>query len=190
MTIKDATKTKLTKLSKSLCYILRHCGNKTNEGGWFNVQEVTKLINEIIGLEDITSEDITSFIKNNKRFERNNTIIRACYGHSFPYPILDKPKTPPPILYHGLTEDRVKDIKEKGILPISRYLVHLSTKRESARQIGDRNGRKVNLPSYIVSINSKLMQEEGLLFWETKPKTVWLTREVSPKFFISTCKNP
>lgn len=180
-------------LGKTLCYLLRHdkeaITNKECPGAWFDIEDVLIAINKIDRLKDVTKEDINSYINSAIRFERKGSQIRACYGHSFPYELIDSSQEPPMILYHGTINERMTSISIEGIKPMNRHLVHLSTNRESARQVAQRHSELTGSPIRIISINADYMYKAGYLFYPTKPNTVWLTREVPSKYFIASTNN-
>lgn len=70
-----------------------------------------------------------------RRYEIENGLIRARYGHSVDVE-LDHPENELPLLYYGANEEEAERILEVGLKSASQRYVHLSTTPEKARQVG------------------------------------------------------
>ena len=95
---------------------------------------------------------------------------------SLPVDVELEEKTPPEILWHGTGEKYVHLIDEQGLIPKSRLYVHLSSDRETAKQVGSRHGRPV-----VYEIDCRQMSEDGYRFFESA-NHVWLTKEVPARY--------
>lgn len=166
--------------SKFLSYVLRHNPSKINAqmdiNGWVDVKDVLEglVINQEL-LDGIVESN------NKQRFSYNDdkSKIRANQGHSLDVDVELVEEEPPRILYHGTSEDKIKSILEKGILPMDRQYVHLSQDKGTAIEVGKRHGKAV-----VLEINTKAMLEDNIKFYKSK-NNVWLTKLVENKY-IST----
>ena len=169
--------------SKFISLILRHkpetIGITLDEHGWADVQELMDGINRLGGHtlnREILEEIVRSDEKQRYSFNEDHTLIRANQGHSIPVDVELEEKTPPEILWHGTGEKYVHLIDEQGLIPKSRLYVHLSSDRETAKQVGSRHGRPV-----VYEIDCRQMSEDGYRFFESA-NHVWLTKEVPARY--------
>jgi putative RNA 2'-phosphotransferase len=171
-----------TQLSKIVSHALRHEPQSYNltldENGWVSIIELASAIGQkgITADVAIITDMVTKSAK--KRHEILNGKIRAYYGHSIPDKILKNEAEPPEFLYHGTIEDNLNDIKTKGLLPMGRQYVHLSTDEEIAKKVGSR--KEGNL--IVLKINAKeAYQNHVKFFGETNG--IWLSENV-PSIYI------
>ena len=169
----------LTQLSKFLSLVLRHkpqaAGVTLDDEGWCNVDELIKNTNGRFtkeNLEKIVSTDS----KGRYSFSEDHTKIRANQGHSIKVDLKLEPRDPPPILYHVTAERFLSSIMEKGLLPMSRQQVHLSTAYDTAVAVGKRHGKVV-----VLDIDSAKMHEDGILFYCSE-NGVWLVDTVPTQY--------
>lgn len=166
-------------ISKTLSYILRHKPEKFNiildENGYAPVDDILKGLDiDLSILEEIVSTDS----KGRFSFNYDNTKIRANQGHSvmsIPY----KKGVPPTILYHGTKKENLNNIKKKGLLPMNRSHVHLSSDIDTATNVASR--RKGD--SIILEIDTKQMVNDNITFY-LSDNDIWLTDEIKPKYII------
>lgn len=171
-----------TKISKFLSLILRHkpeeIGLVLDENGWANVADL--LEKSAKAGNDLTFEELKETVVTNdkKRFalDETQTKIRASQGHSIKVEIGFEEKIPPAILYHGTAERNVKLILADGLKKMSRHHVHLSSEKETARNVGIRYGKPV-----IFKVDTEKMRDEGFKFYISE-NGVWLVAEVPPRF--------
>jgi len=176
------TKKEQTTISKFMSLALRHEPQKVDiqldEHGWANTEKLITGINNI-GYT-VTLEDIKKIVETNdkQRFKFNDdfTQIRANQGHSVKINVDLKEITPPDILYHGTSLSNLDSIQKNGIRSQSRLHVHLSSDKETAKQVGSRHGKPV-----ILIINTKQMYMDKYNFYLSENK-VWLTDKVPPKY--------
>lgn len=173
------------KLSKHLSFVLRHkpekIGLTLSKEGWANIEDLIE--KSLKNSQYFTREIIKEIVQENnkKRFElnENETLIRACQGHSIEVDLKLKVKVPPAILYHGTAETTMPKIRKScGLSKINRQHVHLSEDVETAKNVGSRHGKVV-----VIKIAASLMLKDGYKFYQSK-NGVWLTDEVPSKYFI------
>ena len=171
----------LERNSKFLALILRHRPEKGNvvldEHGWCIVEDLVKNAN-------FKLNDILEIVKtdNKSRYElsTDSKKIRAVQGHSKNLNVdvqLEK-CIPPSILYHGTKEDVKMEIAKKGLLPMNRQHVHLTTDIKVAKETADRRKGK----SIIMEIDACQMAAKNYKFYKAA-NGVWLTYEI-PACFI------
>jgi putative RNA 2'-phosphotransferase len=174
---------KLIKISKFLCFILRHKPESINltldRQGWAEVDELINLACQkgtkidFSMLEKIVANDA----KQRFSFSQDKSKIRANQGHSIQVDLSLKPQTPPEYLFHGTATRFIKSISKQGLLKKSRQYVHLSANKSTAISVGKRYGTPV-----LLRIRAKKMQEIGYSFF-LSDNGVWLTDRV-PREFI------
>lgn len=174
---------KIEKISKFLSFVLRHqpesIGICLSSEGWVRVDELieqanlhgTSLNRELIETVVVTSDK--------KRFTISacGQMIRAAQGHSTAQvEIQYQAITPPEMLYHGTALRFLNSIKDKGLLPQGRHLVHLSTDIATATSVGSRHGKV-----HVLKIHSLAMHKAGYEFYLSE-NGVWLTQQVPVEF--------
>lgn len=169
---------KNTKVSKTLCYILRHkpeeFGLEMDIAGWVEVRPlVEKLAIDTTILTDIVSQDT----KGRYEFNKALTRIRATQGHSVPVDLdlatvyrMSEP------VFHGTADRFLSSIMEKGLIKQSRQYVHLSTLSVTALAVGARYGKPV-----LLSIDVDKMLEDGYKIYISSNNVI-LTDNVPPKY--------
>lgn len=175
---------RLERLSKFISMILRHkpevIGITLDEHGWADIDELIKGINETGEEVKFSKDTLEKIVKTDKKqrysVSQDRTLIRANQGHSIPVDVELEKKEPPKVLYHGTGVKSVKAIQEKGLLPMERLYVHLSTDVETATNVGKRHGTPV-----IFKVNTEQMQKDGYDFFQSV-NGVWLTKEVPAKY--------
>jgi len=178
-----SSKHRLTALSKLMSYILRHCpdefGLVLDEEGFISLKELQQAINEEDGWGFVRRSHILEVVYqgDRERFEIKGDRIRATYGHSLPVRICYEPTPPPKILFHATRRRAYPSILERGLLPMGRQYVHLSTSEELALRIGK---RKDNRP-ILLQIHAQRAWQEGIRFFRASP-LIYLADEVPPQF--------
>lgn len=171
-----------TKISKFLSLILRHKPEEINlsldENGWADVSELLEKAaqNEF----DFTFEELETMVATNDKkrfsFDATKTKIRANQGHSIEVDVGFEEKLPPNNLYHGTAERNLNSILKTGLEKRARHHVHLSSKTETARNVGIRYGKPI-----VLEIDAEQMSVQGYKFY-ISANGVWLVDEVPPKF--------
>lgn len=168
-------------ISKYLSYILRHKPEiiklKLDKEGWGDIQYI--IDNSEMKLSyDIIKEIVDTNDKQRFSISEDGTKIRANQGHTIKnVNIHFKKSIPPTILYHGTKEEFLSSILKKGLLPMERQYVHLSSDIETAKKVGDRRKGK----TIILSIDAKQMLADGIEFYLSE-NNVWLVKEVNKKY--------
>lgn len=173
----------LTKISKKLSFLLRHCTEPLYidlNGGWADVNQIIHELktkynetNKTI-LEQIVAEDE----KERYSFNKDHTKIRANQGHSIPGVIIEMEQPEPPeLLYHGTATRFLSAIMEEGLKPMSRQYVHISPDIETAVKVGSRHGTPV-----ILIIRAKEFVSDGNPLYRSS-NGVWLAERVPCKYF-------
>ena len=174
---------KTKKLSKFLSLILRHrpevIGIELTAQGWASIEELLDKMAE--NGQHYTLKDIQEVVANNdkKRFKisEDGKYIRANQGHSIEVDLGLTPQIPPEVLYHGTAQKNLNSIFQNGLQKRKRAHVHLSKDIATAIKVGSRHGKPV-----VLKIRSKLMQEEGFLFYLSE-NGVWLTEQIPITYF-------
>ena len=129
-----------TRLSKLMSGLLRHfpeaAGLKLDEEGFVRLEELLDGIRRWrrsdyswVCLDHILA---VAALDPKGRFEVAGERIRARYGHSVNVRIAYEEKLPPGLLYHGTSARNLSSIYAKGLLPMKRRFVHLTTRLEDA----------------------------------------------------------
>ena len=169
-------------ISKFLSLVLRHqpqtIGLTIDENGWAEVEELIAKCakhNHIFSKEEL-QEIVVTNDKKRFSFNEDETKIRANQGHSIAIDLALNIAEPPEVLYHGTVEKFLQNIKQEGLLKMSRQHVHLSKDKETAIKVGSRRGSPV-----ILVVNSFKMHKDGYSFL-ISDNGVWLTDHVPVKY--------
>ncbi|WP_270222361.1 RNA 2'-phosphotransferase [Kosakonia cowanii] len=174
---------KSTDTSKFLSYILRHEPEaielSLDKEGWAVIDDlILRAGNKGYALDkDLIFDIVESSEKKRFTISEDGLRIRAAQGHSTQQVnITYAEKTPPDILYHGTATRFIAQIREQGLLPLSRQYVHLSSDEDTAIQVGQRYGKPV-----LLKIKAVDMYEKGFKFYQAD-NGVWLTERVPCEF--------
>lgn len=177
------TNKQIVHISKFMSLILRHEPEKfgvTLDGEGF------VLLGELLSAiqkqnPEVTLEDLRTVVSTNEpqkqRFSIVDDEIRANYGHSVEGKVQHEASEPPEILYHGTNEEVRELIYRKGLLPMRRQYVHLTTDLELARKVGSRRGKPI-----IFEVSAKVAHGEGVLFYRAN-QTFWLV-DAMPSIYL------
>lgn len=182
----------LTKISKKLSFLLRHCTEPRYidlDGGWADVEQILEVLaSRYPGtdrkiLEQIVADDE----KGRYSFNEDHSKIRANQGHSVAGVVIrmEQPE-PPEFLYHGTAERFLSAICQEGLKPMSRQYVHISPDIATATEVGKRHGKPV-----ILVIRAKDFVADGHKLYRSS-NGVWLAEEVPAAYFtvqtLADCK--
>lgn len=110
------------------------------------------------------------------RLELSNDCIRACYGHSIPSVETAICAMPPSKLFHGTSERRLPEIRNNGLLPMTRNRVHLTSDLSYARLVAQ--GME---PGAILLVDAIGAMRAGTRFYRTG-RHIWQTETIDPEF--------
>lgn len=174
---------KSTDTSKFLSYVLRHEPEAIeltlDKEGWAVIDDlILRAGNKGYALDkDLIFNVVESSEKKRFTISEDGLRIRAAQGHSTQQVnITYAEKTPPDILYHGTATRFIAQIREQGLLALSRQYVHLSSDEDTAVQVGQRYGKPV-----LLKIKATDMYEKGFKFYQAD-NGVWLTAHVPYEF--------
>lgn len=180
------TAEKVKFVSKKMSVALRHkpdrYGITLDEEGWTDLHDFIRALNRVHHFSPRLSEKDIRYVSqhtNKRRFELTDRKIRARYGHSVPVILKKERKAPPEILYHGTSHQALKSIMEKGLLPMKRQYVHLSSDQETALQVG----RRHDAHPALLQINTAEAEKDGIEFFIGNDE-VWLCRELPPEYIM------
>lgn len=174
---------KSTDTSKFLSYVLRHEPEAIeltlDKEGWAVIYDlILHAGNKGYALDkDLIFDVVESSEKKRFTISEDGLRIRAAQGHSTQQVnITYAEKTPPDILYHGTATRFIAQIREQGLLPLSRQYVHLSSEEATAIQVGQRYGKHM-----LLKIKAVDMYKKGFTFYQAD-NGVWLTAHVPYEF--------
>jgi putative RNA 2'-phosphotransferase len=177
------TEHELTMLSKAIARVLRHrpdaAGVRLDRQGWCRIDELLEGMARAGTVITRAQLDAIVHTSDEQRFtvSPDGECIRAAQGHSVRGVELQmRQKTPPDVLYHGTVDAAMPAIRRKGLLPMRRHHVHLSTDVAAATAVGGRRGIPV-----VLEVDAHRMHVDGHRFW-VSDNGVWLALAVPPKF--------
>ena len=167
------------RLSKKMAWLLRHVGPRYglrfHPGGWVELVELVRALRRIPGFEWVTVEDVLYVVSRDDkgRYEVRGGMIRARYGHTLPVDVEYEPLRPlPERLYHGTTLGALPGIRERGLLPMKRRMVHLSFSIDDAVETGRRHGS----PVVVLEVDPACLEERGLTVYRAGPRVAVVER--------------
>lgn len=175
----------LTKTSKRLSHVLRHCQSPLYidlNGGWASVNTILKIL-------DITRTQLDEIVatdaKTRYSYDDTGTKIRANQGHSIPGVIveMDRP-TPPEFLYHGTATRFLESIMQEGLKPMKRQWVHISSDYETAISVGKRHGNPI-----VLRVSAQQFVADGHELY-LSANGVWQARAVPPSYLQIISNQP
>lgn len=171
--------------SKFLSYILRHrpekLGLTVGKGGWVRVDALLDGIarhGSPMSLDTLV-EIVRTDAKGRYCLSKDGSQIRANQGHSRRLRVDPgfRRAVPPIRLWHGTKERFLPGIRRRGLMPMSRTHVHLSSDPATAKAVGDRRGG----PTVILVVGAKAMLRDGHTFWISE-NGIWLAERVPPTY--------
>lgn len=176
-----------TNLSKTISYALRHHPEEfdlvlDNEGYVF--------IEDLLNAIHCTRDDLDYIVYvlqeqegAKKRFEVNNEMIRACYGHSTTMVDIEYQESiPPKILYHGTLASTYDNfIKYDGIKSMNRQYICLSEDSDTAFRVAHRHNRGGKDLEVCLWIDTEEARKDGVKFY-CGNDTTWLCKYIDPKY--------
>jgi putative RNA 2'-phosphotransferase len=168
------------RISRFLTYLLRHRPEEYplvfDERGFVEWGDIVEIVQE--RFYDVTEEQIRAVVTDSekKRFELQESKVRATYGHSFPVDLGDQAVEPPSALYYGTARDMVQSMLRGGLKPRDRQYVHLSVSAEEAEAVAKRHDPA---PAIII-VDAQSAHGEGVRFYQSGP--LFLVENVPAKF--------
>ena len=180
----------LRKLSRFLSMLLRHRPDRfpveLDAEGYADLDEIMFVLRALPNFRWATYSDIDAVLEmpGRRRFEILNreaagsgsARIRALYGHTAIRPDYE-PVEPPDILYHGTAPENLDAIRHKGLEPMERQYVHLTTQPETARTIALRHTRE----PVILEIDTARAHADGIAFYHPTDE-IYLCDAVPPSY--------
>ena len=170
--------------SKAVSHALRHepwlYELEPDETGWVLIEDLlSALRRQRQQWKGLNEKHLAAMIKSSSktRFELADNKIRAYYGHSLPGKLQKVKAMPPDKLFHGTSHSALGIIMSKGLMPMSRQYVHLSSDLKTARLVGRRKDKN----PVILVINAKAAHEKGIAFYIGN-QAVWLADIIPPDF--------
>lgn len=176
--------TDLTRLSKFVSTILRHCagdfGVELDEHGFTDYARLRELV-QSKSHNQYTDADWDAIVAEGTdgkhRFEVVDGRIRALYGHSHVTPVVYDPVTPPAILFHGTTPQAAKTIHREGLRSMKRQYVHLSTNTERATTVAKRRTEH----TVLLVVRVAEAHRDGIEFYLPEPEH-YLAKAIPPTY--------
>ena len=175
-------------LSKAMSKALRHrperLGLTLAPDGSVELSVLLRALNQRGGWpRTLTEADIMQVVEHGtkQRFAVEDGRVRARYGHSIALDAAYIPATPPAVLYHGTSQRFLDAIMAKGLLPMDRQVVQLSTDVETAQLVGRRHGGK----TVILQVDTVRAVQGGVTFYRGNDST-WLA-DCIPPVCLSMC---
>lgn len=129
-----------------------------------------------------------------RRFELRGDQIRALYGHSLEHVVVGDQRKPPEVLWHGTISGALDSIRQNGLLPMGRKLVHLTSDQKYAGDVADSKGNtafrdEVEMPdadpsggpTLILTVRAVEAFDAGVQFWQANDH-VWLADPIPAQF--------
>lgn len=118
------------------------------------------------------------------RFEVQDGLVRARYGHSVALNSPGELRPPPEVLLHGTTADAAETVRTTGLRPMNRAFVHLTSNPDYAAQVVAAKGGGV-----VIRIRASEAAAAGIKFFRANPH-VWLARDVPCPFLRIDAADP
>jgi len=168
-------------LSKFVSGTLRHFPEdariELDGQGWTSFEDLVAAVERKYDWADEQSLQGVITTDPKGRFERDETRVRAAYGHSVDID-LETGETPiPDTLYHGTAPRNLDSIFAEGLKPMNRQQVHLSGTVEAAQEVGARHSGD----PVILEVDTAAMLDDGHEITK-RGHEVYTTERVPPQF--------
>jgi putative RNA 2'-phosphotransferase len=174
----------LIALSRAVSHALRHepwlYELEIDHEGWTTTEALLAALRSQRAVwATLCEQDFADMIRlsSKQRYEMAGGRIRALYGHSLPGRLSKLATDPPTLLFHGTSPALEPPIRHRGLLPMRRQYVHLSSDRDTAREVGRRKSAK----PIILVVRAADAWTGGIAFYAGNAK-VWLADRVPPEF--------
>ncbi|MFQ5759201.1 MAG: RNA 2'-phosphotransferase [Candidatus Bathyarchaeia archaeon] len=165
-------------MSRFMSYLLRHDprGLQMDERGFVRLDDLLRRVRERYDVDEAFIRDI-AYAGEKTRFQIVNGKIRALYGHTIDVEMDLSEDESVEVLYHGTTAESASKILERGLRSMRRRWVHLSTTRETAREVG---GRRTPNPVILV-IDAEEARRDGVRFLKATDR-VYLSKRIPSRY--------
>jgi putative RNA 2'-phosphotransferase len=170
-----------TRLSKFMSGALRHfpddVGLELTERGWAEYDTLRETVTNRYPWAE--PEHVMAVVETDPkgRFERDNSRVRAAYGHSIDVALEATDAPVPDRLYHGTAPENREAIFREGLRPMARQAVHLSATPAAARAVGRRHAAE----PLVLEIDARGMAENGRRITK-RGRGVYTTDAVPPEY--------
>lgn len=169
------------RLSKFLSLILRHrpeqVGLTLDSQGRVAVEDLVGAL-KANGWEDLLASEIEEVVRMDaRRFELQDGMIRARYGHSLTLQEPGPMARPPEWLYYAVADEEAGAVSERGLRPGQRQYVHLCETPQEALRILERH----NVRGQVITIFARRAHDQGLPFYHATER-LYLVSHVPPEF--------
>jgi putative RNA 2'-phosphotransferase len=172
----------LKQVSKQMAYLLRHApeqaGLQLDPEGYVSLDALVDALRQTV--PEVTPDTVKAVVAlvepRKQRYAIQGDAVRANYGHSLADRIALTPEEPPVELFHGTARGALGEIRERGLLPMRRQYVHLTTDRQLAISVGGRHGA-----ACLLEVDAKRAYAEGIVFYKAN-FTFWLADAVPSRF--------
>ncbi len=176
----------LARLSRLAALVLRHrpeeVGLTLDGGGFVPVEALAAALSTQRGWESLCADDLVALsAADPRRYELSDGRIRARYGHTITVEQPGEAALPPEWLYLGTSAADAALLRETGLRPRDRRLVHLSTTPQAAAEVARRH---ISDPVVVV-IFSRRAFAAGVEFWRAGA-ALFLTDGVPARFLLIT----
>lgn len=152
-----------------------HFGLDLDEGGWASLEDLVVAIRfDRYDWALIDEPLLKAAVGGSDRFEIRDGWIRATYGHSIALDDLPPIALPPPLLFHGTTEEAVPAILLEGLKPMGRQFVHPTSDRDYALDVANAKQGTIAL----IAVDAVAARLAGHVFRCTNSH-VWLTNLIN-----------
>ena len=182
----------LKSLGRMMAGILRHFPEKfdleINDNGWVDLMAfINSIKRRRLEYHWLRQHHLLAIVKSDPkgRYQLENNMIRATYGHSLDIDLDLPTDNIPTKLFYPATEEEVELLLETGLKPSDRKMVHLSKTYEDAEIAGK---HRVENP-IILEIDAKGAIEKGAVI-KRAGSTVFITKDIEHGFIIKVPEQP
>jgi putative RNA 2'-phosphotransferase len=171
------------RLSKFLSLILRHrpeqVGLTLDGQGRVAVAALVDAL-RANGWEDLQEAEIAAVVRQDpRRFEIEEGLIRARYGHSVTLEQPGSAARPPEWLYYAVADAELEAVRAGGLRPEGRRHVHLCQTPSEASRLLERRA----VTGQVVTVLARRAQDRGIPFYQAT-EHLYLTTRIPPDFTL------
>jgi putative RNA 2'-phosphotransferase len=169
-------------VSKAAAKILRHDSLRVGPDGWMDTVDLRAMLEEWAAgasrrlrlVRHKRVEEALCF-PSEDRFEVSKDLsrIRALHGHTISNYAKLRPSTPPPLLFHGTSEEAWIGIRSGGLTPEGRRSVHIFVEKGNADPV-------------LLIVDTTLATQMGVVFRQSN-ESVWVA-DCVPAACLTICR--